>query len=284
MHRIGIMQGRLLPPQEGMYQFFPRANWATEFAYAEIAGIDSIEWIYDVYGEDANPISTEAGLDQVSALSQQHRVAVVSLCADYFMDRPLIRATPQEKNERVARLIWLASRCQNVGISRIVIPFVDNSSIRNEQELLEVTETLLKIIPVVDQIGVEIHLETSLSPRTFGRLLAKVPFKNLKVNYDSGNSASLGYKVADEFAAYGDRIGSVHIKDRVRGGGTVPLGEGDADIPNVMNGLKKLRYAGDFILQVARGTPGQEVEWARNNRNLVRSYLQPLTDASGLSR
>ena len=37
----------------------------------------------------------------------------------------------------------------------------------------------------------------------------------IKVNYDSGNSASLGYDPTDEFAAYGERVGSVHIKDRV---------------------------------------------------------------------
>jgi len=278
------MQGRLLPPQGGMFQSFPRDNWTTEFAYAALAGITSIEWIYDVYGEDVNPISTEIGLNEVMNLSQQHGVAVLSLCADYFMDRPLIRATPLEKKERIDRLVWLASRCNHVGISRIVLPFVDNSSIRNEQELLDVAETLCNLVPVADQTGVEIHLETSLEPHAFAMLLAKVPFKHFRVNYDCGNSASLGYKIEDELAAYGERIGSVHIKDRVLGGGTVPLGEGDADIPGVMDGLKRLGYTGDFVLQVARSTPGQEVDWARNNRNLLQAYLQPLRDTTGLSR
>jgi hexulose-6-phosphate isomerase len=96
----------------------------------------------------------------------------------------------------------------------------------------------------------------------------------LKVNYDSGNSASLGYSVVEEFAAYGDRIGSVHIKDRVRDGGTVPLGQGDADFPALFAELKRLGYANNFVLQVARGLPGDEVSWARNNASFVAGHLQ----------
>jgi sugar phosphate isomerase/epimerase len=37
----------------------------------------------------------------------------------------------------------------------------------------------------------------------------------------------------EEFAAYGERVGSFHIKDRVRGGKTVPLGQGDTDFASL---------------------------------------------------
>jgi hexulose-6-phosphate isomerase len=91
------------------------------------------------------------------------------------------------------------------------------------------------------------------------------------VNYDSGNSASLGYRPRDEFAAYGARVGSVHIKDRRRGGGTVPLGTGDTDFPALFDCLRAAGYRGDFILQAARGRPGDEVAWATANRSFVES-------------
>ena len=45
---------------------------------------------------------------------------------------------------------------------------------------------------------------------------------------DIGNSASLGLNPLDEFEAFGDRILNVHVKDRVLGGTTVPLGLGNA--------------------------------------------------------
>jgi hexulose-6-phosphate isomerase len=96
----------------------------------------------------------------------------------------------------------------------------------------------------------------------------------LKANYDSGNSASLGYDVRQELAAYGNRIGSVHIKDRIRGGGTVPLGTGNADLPALFTELAATEYAGDFVLQVARELPGNEIAWARQNREWVMGQLE----------
>ena len=67
-------------------------------------------------------------------------------------------------------------------------------------------------------------------------------------------------------------MGSVHIKDRVRGGGTVPLGTGDADFEATFKELSRIGYQGDITLQVARSEPGRELEWARANRNFVARY------------
>jgi hexulose-6-phosphate isomerase len=127
-------------------------------------------------------------------------------------------------------------------------------------------------MPLAEETEIEIHLETSLGPAEFAKLLDRIPHPKLKVNYDSGNSSSLGYAPTDEFAAYGDRIGSVHIKDRVLNGGTVPLGTGNADFKSLFSCLEKISYAGDFTLQVARATPGDEVAWAKQNLAFVRRY------------
>jgi hypothetical protein len=50
MTYIGIMEGRLLPPEAGRFQCFPREGWAKEFELAPQANMDCIEWIYDLYG------------------------------------------------------------------------------------------------------------------------------------------------------------------------------------------------------------------------------------------
>jgi L-ribulose-5-phosphate 3-epimerase len=130
------------------------------------------------------------------------------------------------------------------------------------------------MLPAAERTGVELHLETDLDPDAFRRFLSQVEHPLVKVNYDSGNSASLGYHPTKELAAYGERVGSVHIKDRVRGGSTVPLGTGDTDFEALFAGLRGLRYSGDFVLQVARGVAGEEVEWARQNLAFVDSYLR----------
>jgi hexulose-6-phosphate isomerase len=132
---------------------------------------------------------------------------------------------------------------------------------------------LQRILKETSQTGIEIHLETSLAPTRFAELLSKLPDTRLKVNYDSGNSSSLGYSPREEFAAYGERVGSVHIKDRLLGASTVPLGSGDANFAALAEGLRKVAYQGDFILQVARGASGDEVAWARQNRAFVLDHF-----------
>ena len=270
---IGIMQGRLFPPVEGRFQCFPRDRWAEEFPRAAEAGMGCIEWIYDLYGADVNPLATDAGIDTLKSLSAKHGVAIRSVCADYFMDRPFLRTSGAEVAELVGHLHWLLGRCQVLGIRHVVLPFVDNSRIESAEEESAVIELLNQTIPAAVETSVELHLETSLPPDRFAAMLARIPNSMVAANYDSGNSSSLGYRPREEFAAYGDRIGSIHIKDRKRGGGTVPLGTGDADLPALFDCVKAIGYDRHFIMQVARGTPGDEVEWSRNNLAIVRRLM-----------
>ena len=269
MSYIGIMQGRLVPPTDKRIQCFPREHWADEFELAAQAGLDCIEWIYDLYGADVNPLATDSGLEKLRDLSQQHKVKVLSICADYFMDKPLVRASQAELDDRLNTLFWLLGRGRLIGINRMVIPFVDASHIDTQAEFDGVVALLKGVLQEAGKTGIEIHLETSLRPARFAELLTRLPDPLLKANYDSGTSSSLGYAPREEFAAYGIRVGSVHIKDRRLGAGTVPLGTGDADFPALAESLKKVAYKGDFILQVARSTSGDEVAWAKQNREFV---------------
>jgi hexulose-6-phosphate isomerase len=155
----------------------------------------------------------------------------------------------------------------------MVIPFVDASRIDTQAEFDGVVMLLQRILEQTSKTGIEIHLETSLAPARFAELLSRLPDARLKVNYDSGNSSSLGYAPREEFAAYGARVGSVHIKDRLLGASTVPLGSGDADFAALAEGLREVAYQGDFILQVARGASGDEVAWARQNRAFVLDHF-----------
>ncbi len=274
MPHLATMQGRLVPPEGGRFQCFPRERWRDEFSLAAQAGLDAIEWIFDVYGEDANPLATDDGTAEMRTLGDKTGIAVRSLCADYFMDRPFLRTTQAEKAELIQKMQWLLSRCSSIGIGRVVIPLVDQSRIENDEDKIEVLSILQSLLPAAESNQVELHLETSLAPQPFAALLEQCPHPLLRANYDSGNSSSLGYRPAEEFAAYGDRIGSVHIKDRVRGGGTVPLGTGDADLPSVFHGLAALGYSGDYVLQIARPESGQELPWIAQNRAWVAGQIE----------
>lgn len=265
MSALGIMQGRLLPPEGEALQAFPRDGWEREFALAAEAGLAFIEWIDDVHGEDVNPLLTDDGQARMAELAAATGVAVRSVCADWFQANPPTRGSAAERRERVERLRFVLDRCRRAGIERAVLPFVDHSSLRDEDERGLLASALGAVLPDARRHGIELHLETDLGPEEFATLLSAVDDPLIRVNYDSGNSSSLGYDVRAELAAYGERVGSVHVKDRVRGGTTVPLGEGDADLPGLFSELRRLGYRGDIVLQAARGESGDEVAWARAN-------------------
>ena len=75
---------------------------------------------------------------------------------------------------------------------------------------------------------------------------------NIYLNYDMGNSASLGYDPKEEIDILSKYIVNVHIKDRKLAGDTVPLGKGSVDFNSVLQNLKKINYKGDLILKYAR--------------------------------
>lgn len=274
--KIGIMQGRLSSPEEGRFQSFPRNQWRQEFARAREARVDYIEWIYDEYGRTANPLSSTEGIAELNALKAEHGIETPAVCADWLMDFPLIRCAEQERTEREAVLHDLIDKARSIGAWRMVLPFVDASSMKSEEEKQQVLEVLRRALPRAEECGVEMHLEADLGPADFADFLARIPHPILKVNYDTGNSSGLGYIAHEEFAAYGNRIGSIHIKDRLRkaGGGvaTMPLGTGSAAFDDVFASIRGIGYKGGFTLQAARGADGDEVECIRGQIAFMRSY------------
>jgi L-ribulose-5-phosphate 3-epimerase len=273
---FGIMQGRLSPPEEGRLQCFPRNSWRKEFAQARVAGLSYIEWIYDEYGASVNPITMEDGIAAVTALKEESGIKIPAICADWLMDFPLVRCSEQERAERECVLHQLLRWGKKIGASRVVVPFVDASSIQTEQEKTIVLHVLERALPSSEELGVEIHLEADFGPAEFALFLDRIRHPHIKVNYDTGNSSGLGYIAREEFAAYGGRIGSIHLKDRLRlpdgRVATRPLGHGSADFADVFDSIRKISYRGGFTLQVARGTDGDEVNWIRQQVAFVRRW------------
>lgn len=271
MVEIGIMQGRLLPPFKGRFQAFPASGWEEEFPRAAAAGLACIEWIYEKPGEQQNPFRTSEGQAVLKSLSAKHQVGVRSICADYYMTELLVADDGTEIEENISHLEWLLGQARTMDIQYIVLPFVDSSSALVPARLARLADLMRTLAPRAEQAGVELHLETDLPPEPFRDLLQAVDSPWIRANYDIGNSSGLGYDPVAEFDAYGSWIGSLHVKDRVLGGGTVPLGTGNADIPKCLGLLHKYGFKRWLILQAARDESRDHVDWARENRMFVEA-------------
>jgi hexulose-6-phosphate isomerase len=273
MNPIGIMQGRLSPPVGGRIQSFPVDTWPEEFPRAREAGLACIEWVYEVGTEAGNPLATEAGVAAIQDLMKKTGVAVWSVCADFYMQERLVAPDGTPRPEVAAHLRDLLQRVSRLGVRYMVLPFVDDSSLRTEAELTGLRQVLASLLPVAQQADVELHLETDLNPEPLAHLLQQVSHPQLRANYDIGNSASLGHDPVKELTILSTWLGSVHVKDRVLGGGTVPLGTGAADFAACFRLFRQSGYRGPFILQAARQEGMSETELAMRNRRFVEHHV-----------
>ena len=253
---LGVMQGRLLPKYNNRYQAHPVDCWQDEFHLAEDLDLDCVEFILDYNDFQKNPLMTTHGRQYIQTITEQTGVRVISVCADYFMEAPLHAENEQAALQSVDVLIKLIKAAVELKIKDIVIPCVDGSSIQDEHLRDRFTEVLISIMPEAERYKVNLSLETNLNPIQFHKLLADIDSPRVTVNYDIGNSASLGYNYKDELSAYGELISDIHIKDRVLGGGSVILGTGNADISGFFKLLENYNYQGPFIMQAYRDDEG----------------------------
>jgi L-ribulose-5-phosphate 3-epimerase UlaE len=256
---IGVMQGRLLPKYNQRYQAHPVNYWQKEFYLAKKIGLDSIEFILDYNDHEINPLLTNNGLNEINKLVLQTGVSVESICADYFMTNPLFLSDSLNLSKNQNILKRLVNNSSQIGVKNIVIPCVDSSSLDSKRKLESFVDAVNPLIEFCEEKQVNLSLETDLSPNSFVKLISKFNSNRITVNYDIGNSASIGFKVDEELDAYGDKISDVHIKDRLKGGGSVVLGEGNSDFELFFSLFKNFNYEGPFIMQAYRDDQGVEI-------------------------
>ena len=250
---LGAMQGRLGPMSFGAYQAFPSTNWREEFDEAAKRQLGHIEWVVDTQSLGHNPLLHDP--DAIIQAVRDTNVQVLSVCADFLMDTSLTSASqvPWKIFDQVVRGLSL------IGATHIVIPCVDQASVRDEAARRNLQSAVDCLHTRYGKERLILALETDLDPGSFASLLADTDRAFVGVNYDIGNSASHGYSPAEEFEAYGDRITLVHVKDRELGGGSVPLGTGDADLVYVMRRLSQDAFVGPITLQCFRDEEGLSV-------------------------
>jgi len=253
------MQGRLVPKYQGRYQAFPIGMWQDEFKVAKECNLDLIEFILDFNSAEENPLLKDGGTDEILAIVQETGVSVQTICADYFMEAPLHSDDDKIAKESFIILERLLDAAKELKITDIVIPCVDQSTLNGSKAIDRFVMRIKTIIPTLEKYGVNLSLETDLAPKPFVKLLTNFNSERIKVNYDIGNSAALGFDLIKELEAYGNKISDIHIKDRVLGGGPIVLGEGNANFDRFFNKLKEFDYNGPFIMQAYRDDEGLEM-------------------------
>lgn len=270
------MQGRLSPMVNGKIQAFPWKFWQEEFYLANQIELHLMEWTLDQESLYSNPLLTAEGRRVILRLSQKFNLIIPSLTGDCFMQEPFWKAEGEKRKKLENDFSNIVKASSEIGIKFIVIPLVDNGTIENQIQNEILISFLESLVPTLDALQIKILFESDFPPKQLSKFISQFNFNYFGINYDIGNSASLGYNPIDEFLAYGPNILNIHIKDRLFLGSTVPLGQGNANFEEIFKLLNHCDYKGNFIFQTARAEDGDHIGLMKTYINTIENIYRSL--------
>jgi hexulose-6-phosphate isomerase len=269
--KVGMMQGRLSPIINNRIQQFPWNSWSNEFVLASKIDIKIIEWTIDTFKFRKNPLISINQCDEINLIMEKTNISIPSVTCDYFMENPPWKTDLKLVKEGISSILH---GMRNIKSTILVVPLVDNSSLLDSNSVKIVENLFTDLIPEIIQNKLQIAFECDLNPEKLSEFIGKFDRNYFGINYDIGNSSSLGFNPTEEIKAYGSRIINVHVKDRKLNGATVPLGEGDADFLEIFRLLQEEKYQGNLILQTARSKEGKDTEVLVKYKKLVEKWWE----------
>jgi hexulose-6-phosphate isomerase len=159
-----------------------------------------------------------------------------------------------------------------IGVHCVLVPCFEEDFLPGtmfEDELVAVLRSLGKVAHKY-----EIHLGLEMNWRAVNQvaLVRQVADPAMGIYYDLGNSTAQGYDVAEDIQIMGPLLVGVHIKDRLVGGGSVLLGEGNTKFKAAFGALQRVGFRGPFVFETPRGN--NPVVTARSHLEYVKTLLQ----------
>jgi hexulose-6-phosphate isomerase len=252
--KIGFMQGRLVDSEKkNTLQFFPSKQWKDEIFLANEIDLNIMEWTINYENIEQNHLFNFKKNKELKKIIQTNEIKIPSVTCDFFMQIPFFKKADHRKCIKDLKQVIKLSN--NIGIKFIVLPLVDLSSIEN----LSQEKSLIKEMKKISKL---------LGKKIF-QFIEKLNHK-FGINYDTGNSASLGFDFIEE-KKYFKYVKNIHIKDRTFRGNSVRLGKGDFDFKSFFKFLKKIRYKGNLILQTARAK--NHIQEIKKNKRFIEKFL-----------
>ena len=264
-------------------------------------GIDLKKKLAEVrsYGMDCCQIScwdptayTNALAEEINAAVRETGVEVSTLWAGWsgpsewnFTGGPMVLGLvpPAYRMQRAEELIQAAEFAVKIGVSRVAthVGFLPENM--NDPEYLGVVAVLRYVIGKFKKLGVNFLFETGQeTPVTLLRVIEEIGMDNVGINMDTANLILYGKaNSADAITVFGKYVMDTHIKDGFfptdgkHLGREVKVGEGLANIPEVVKRLNEVGYKGNYIIE-------REIEGEEQVRDILaaRDFLRKLAGES----
>jgi len=261
------MQGRLSKSLTGKIQEFPVNTWEKEFELTNQLGLRAIEWTLDYADFKLNPLFNLKEQPKIKSLQDQFSIKIPSITLDCFVEAPFykrneITGLTSDTND----LLWIVENLQNIEVKILVLPIVAESGVFNKNYLSNLIKCLNAIEKDLAKTKKQIAIECEFDINSIAALLSELNPDYFGINFDMGNSASLGHNPEEELTVCSGRILNIHIKDRLLAGHTVKLGSGAVNFQKIAQLLNDQGYAGNMILQAAR-------DFKKDETKLIASYI-----------
>jgi len=184
--------------------------------------------------------------------------------------------------KRAEELIRAAHLASKIGVSRVATHAGFLPENMNDPSFYGVVAVLRYIANAYAALGMEFLFETGQeTPVTLLRVIQAVGAKNLGVNLDTANLILYGKgNGADAVSVLGGYIKDTHIKDGFFPtdgcdlGREVKVGEGMANLPEVIKRLMASGYTGNFIIE-------REITGEQQTKDILatKTYLETLLAA-----
>ena len=143
---------------------------------------------------------------------KKNKIKIPSITLDYFMQKPFFKIKKKIEREKIiANLKKIIANGNKLNIKYFILPLVDKSSIKSvtqEKILIEEIKKLLNLIKKKSYFLFEIDY----MPNKINKFIKRFNSNKVGINYDTGNSAGLGYDFRKEFK-YFKYVKNIHIKD-----------------------------------------------------------------------
>jgi sugar phosphate isomerase/epimerase len=272
LKNFGLMQGRLVNSEKkGVIQYFPKNTWKKELKIFKQNKISFIEWVANSENLKFNPIFYKKRLKEITKLCNKNRVKIRAIDAQFFVKLPFFLGSLKEKNNNFRLLKKILINSQLINIKYFIIPALENATLDSTQKIECFIKKIKYLIKYLNKNNF-ILIETDLNPKILLKVVNKINSNNVRINYDTGNSAGKRFSFNME-KKYFKLVKNIHLKDKKYNGQSIRLGFGDYNFKNLFQFLKKIKYDGDFSFQAARSVENKNLEEYIIDCNFIKNYV-----------
>lgn len=186
---------------------------------------------------------------------------------------------PAYRMQRAEELITAAEFATKIGVMRVAthVGFLPENM--NDPEYYGIIAVLKYVVGKYKTLGIDFLFETGQeTPITLLRVIEEIGMDNVGINMDTANLMLYGKaNSADAITVFGKYVMDTHIKDGFYPtdgknlGVEVKVGEGLANIPEVVKRLNEVGYTGNYIIE-------REIEGEQQTKDILdtKVYLEKI--------